>query len=104
MELSLAGLSNSIESFNILVAIGVLFAYLVVDAMYAYYTLAITDHNAFAAANTGTLLHFLLAVGVISYVQNYLYIIPIAVGSWIGTFLVVRRKSMSTSSNLNTPT
>jgi len=101
MELTLTSFSEAIASFNILIAAGVLVAYLIVDGMYAHYTLAITEHKAMSAANTGALMHFLLAVGVLSYVQNYLYIIPIAIGSWIGTYLIVIRKHKQIR-NLNT--
>ena len=92
MEFSIESFYQSIETFNFLIASGVFIAYLIVDAMYAHYTLAVTELNALQAANTGALMHFLLALGVLSYVQNYLYIIPIAIGSWFGTYMIVSRK------------
>lgn len=92
MENVVASLVNSYDYFSWTVALGVMFAYLIVDAMYAYYTIAITKRRALAAANTGAFMHFLLALGVLSYVQNYLYIIPIAMGSWIGTYLIMKRE------------
>lgn len=79
------------HSFNPLTALIVFVAYVVVDGMYAYYTLAVTDKQPLRAATVGAMMHFLIAVGVLSYVQNYLYIIPLALGSWIGTYAVVRR-------------
>jgi len=91
MEFSTASLYQSIETFNFVIAFGVLVAYFFVDAMYAHYTLSVAELKAIPAANTGALMHFLLAVGVLSYVQNYLYIIPIAVGSWFGTYLIISR-------------
>jgi mannitol-specific phosphotransferase system IIBC component len=91
MEFSIESFNYSLETFNFLIAFGVMFSYLIVDGMYAHYTLAITQHKALSAANTGALMHFLLAVGVLSYVQNYLYIVPIAIGSWIGTYIIVSR-------------
>ena len=100
MEFSTASLQHSIETFNFLVAFGVLIAYLVVDAMYAHYTLAVTELNEISAANTGALMHFLLALGVLSYVQNFLYIFPIVIGSWFGTYLVVKRKREHARKNL----
>jgi hypothetical protein len=65
--------------------------YIILDGMYAYYTVAVSDKKAFRAATTGAAMHFLLAIGVLSYVQNYLYIIPLALGSWIGTYFVVKK-------------
>lgn len=93
METIINSVQSTYSEFNWLLAIGVLLAYLLVDAMYAYYTLSITKRKAIAAATTGALMHFLLALGVLSYVQNYLYIVPIAIGSWIGTYLIMKRES-----------
>ena len=80
------------HSFNFLIASGIFLAYILVDGMYAYYTLAVTNKKPFVSATTGALMHFLIAFGVLNYVHNYLYIIPIAVGSWIGTYLIVKRE------------
>lgn len=79
------------QTFNIYTAIMVFLAYIVVDGMYAYYTLAVAEKKPLQASTVGALMHFLIAFGVLSYVQNYLYIIPLALGSWIGTYLVVSR-------------
>lgn len=67
-------------------------AYLVIDALYAQYTYAVVKKNPMQAANIGFIMHFLLAFGVINYVGNFLYIVPLALGSWVGTYLVVRRE------------
>ena len=78
------------QQFDVKVALIVFVAYLLVDAMYAYYTIVVTKKKPFAAASVGALMHFLIAFGVLNYVQNYLYIIPLALGSFIGTYLMVR--------------
>ena len=76
--------------FNFLTALLVLVAYCVLDAMYAYYTVKLTEKRAVSAATVGALMHFIIAFGVLSYVQNFLYVIPIAIGSWVGTYTMVR--------------
>jgi hypothetical protein len=78
------------QSFDFTIAGTVLVVYAFVDAMYAYYTISITKKKPLASASIGALMHFLIAFGVLNYVQNYLYIVPLALGSWIGTYLVVR--------------
>lgn len=78
------------QQFDIRVALVVFVAYLLVDAMYAYYTIVVTKKKPLAAASVGALMHFLIAFGVLNYVQNYLYVIPLALGSFIGTYLMVR--------------
>ncbi len=78
------------DGYNLLLVIGVFVAYTLVDGLYAYYTIAVVNRDAFKSATTGAAMHFLLALGVISYVKNYLYIIPLAAGSWLGTYIVVK--------------
>lgn len=91
MDLVLSSLTQSYESFSWLIALGVTITYFIADALYAHYTLSVAERKAISAANTGALLHFMLALGVLSYVENYLYIIPIAIGSWFGTYILVAR-------------
>jgi len=64
---------------------------MLIDAMYAYYTLAVTRKRPVASASVGALMHFLIAFGVLNYVENYLYVVPLALGSWVGTYLVVKQ-------------
>lgn len=80
------------QNFDIKIAAIVFVAYLVVDAMYAYYTITVIKKKPVTSATIGALMHFLIAFGVLNYVQNYLYVIPLALGSWVGTYLVVRRE------------
>jgi len=70
----------------------VFFAYIIVDAMYAYYTILVVELRPVKSATVGSLIHFLLAFGVINYTDNFLYVIPLAVGSWFGTYLAVKNK------------
>ena len=69
----------------------VFIAYMLIDAMYAYYTLAVTRKRPVISASVGAMMHFLIAFGVLNYVENYLYVVPLALGSWCGTYIVVRR-------------
>lgn len=78
------------DTVDPLIALAVFVAYFIVDALYARYTLHVNQYKASSAATTGALMHFILAFGVLNYVQNYLYVIPLAVGSWLGTYAMVR--------------
>lgn len=89
MEAMFTSLNSAWDSFNLQLALGILCIYFIADALYAHYTLAVAEYHPIAAANTGAFLHFLLALGVLSYVENYLYVIPIAIGSWLGTYVLV---------------
>ena len=79
------------QDFDLGIAAIVFFAYIFTDGIYAFYSMSVNRQRPFAAATSSSLIHLLLAFGVLSYVQNILYIIPIALGSWVGTYLVVRR-------------
>lgn len=78
------------QQFDFVIALTVLIAYLMIDGMYAYYTIAVTKKKPITSASVGAIMHFMIAFGVLNYVQNYLYIFPLAIGSWLGTYLVVR--------------
>jgi len=85
------------DAVDPMITLAVFIAYFIVDALYARYTLHVTQYRASSAATTGALMHFILAFGVLNYVQIYLYVIPLAMGSWLGTYVVVRlEKNRST--------
>lgn len=75
---------------NWFLAIGLFVGYAIVDGLYAYYTLAVVNKQALTAASVSFAMHFILAAGVFTYTKNFLYVIPLALGSFVGTFLVVR--------------
>ena len=101
--MNVSSLQNSIADyyteFSWLTALMVLGAYIVLDILYAYYTIAVGRLLPARAATTGSIMYFLLAVGVVNYSHNPLYLGSVVVGSWIGTFAVVeferRKKSKS---------
>lgn len=78
--------------FDLLLAAGIFLAYVVIDVLYVYYTLYVTRLRPISAANMSILIYLIAAFGVINYVGNYLYIIPMAMGSWVGTFATVYRE------------
>ena len=82
-------------TFDLKVGAMIFIAYVLIDGMYAYYTITVTQKKPFASATTGALMHFLIAFGVLNYVHNYLYVIPLALGSWIGTYVVVKKDLIS---------
>lgn len=87
-------LTELINSFNWWIAIAIFFSYILIDGGYAYYTYTVTEYRPKMAATTGVMMHILLAFGVFSYVHNFLYVIPLCFGSWIGTYIVVKRKKI----------
>ncbi len=64
-------LHDLIANFNIVTGVLLIVAYIIIDGLYAYYTIQIAKRNAFKAATTSGVMHFLLAIGVINYVHNF---------------------------------
>ncbi len=81
--------SQAWASFNIYLAVGIFLAYFVLDILSVYYTLFVTRYRPIASANIVVALYLISAFGVINYVNNYLYIIPVALGAWLGTYVSV---------------
>ena len=85
------------SDFSIEIALLIFFSYIVLDILYARYTLAVNRLQPLRAATTGSIMYFLLAVGVFNYAKNPLYIPMLFLGSWIGTYVAVeheRRKKV----------
>ena len=78
------------ENINLITWAILFFVYLIYDILYAKYILYVSKLNAFKAANTGVLLYMLVAYGTVQYVTNLWNIIPIVLGSWIGTYFTIR--------------
>lgn len=81
------------QEFNWLMAICIFVAYFILDIMYVKYTLAVVARKAAQAANIGGLMYTLMAFGIFNYTHNFLYVIPVGLGSWLGTYVVVKRES-----------
>lgn len=80
------------SDLNWLITLLVFVSYVVIDGLYAKYTLEVVSLKPFRSATIGSLMHFLLAFGVINYTENWLYIFPVVIGSWLGTYLVISRE------------
>jgi hypothetical protein len=75
---------------NFWIWLGLFFTYLVFDILYVQYILCVSKLNAFQAANISVIMYFLTAFGTVQYVDNFLNIIPIIIGSWLGTYVTLR--------------
>lgn len=83
-----------VDSFDFGIGFLVFFAYIFIDALYAWYTLSVVKLDEWNSATTGVIIHAFLVFGVINYTQNFLYVIPLLAGSWIGTFFFVRMERL----------
>ena len=65
----------------------VLLATAATDAVYVRFTSAIVGRRRVSAANWSALWYLLSSYAVISYTNNWVYVVFAAAGSWIGAFI-----------------
>ena len=76
--------------FNWLLAIGLFFAASLLDAVFALYTVSVVKTQPLRAASLSFFTYLLEAVGVVNYVDNRLYLAPLALGAFVGSYIVVK--------------
>ena len=103
MNLELMSLSEAAANFNVLLAIGLFVLYSLVEFLDSSLTLSITRHESLKSANTTLILYIILGIEVLAFVSNYLYTIPIALGAWLGTYVLVEREKKIRPLKKNTP-
>lgn len=70
-----------------LTAAAVLGATAATDAVYVRFTSAVISRRRISAANWSGLWYLLSSYAVISYTDNWVYVVFAALGSWIGAFV-----------------
>jgi hypothetical protein len=80
-------------AFNWLGAVGLFFASFALDAIFALYTLSVMKHQAVRAGFWSLMTYLLMAVGILNFINNKWYIIPLALGAFFGAFAIVKWES-----------
>ena len=80
------------ESFGWAMFWLILVMYAIVDGLYTRWMYLVTEKNALSASTVGAALALFICIGVKSYTVNALYIVPVVVGSFIGTYIEVTRE------------
>jgi hypothetical protein len=75
--------------FNWWTALTVFVVYVLFDILYALYVIFVSQKRPIAASFTGSALYSLGAFGVMSYTHNVLYLIPLSLGAFVGTYIAV---------------
>lgn len=91
------------NDINVLIFFGVGVAYFIYDVIYAHFMLSVTGLRAGWAATFSSLLYIIGAIGVLSYVENFIYTIPIVIGGWLGTYWAVKREKQKSFFAKKTP-
>ena len=92
MNLDLMSPSEALANFNLLIAGGLFILYCLVEFLDASLTLSITRLQSLRSANMTLILYIILGIEVLAFVNNYLYAIPIALGAWLGTYLLIEHE------------
>ena len=79
-----------LDDFSLWIALLIFGLFVVMDILYAYYTLSVTRVHPLRASTAAAVMYFVNAVGVMNYVDNPLYLFPIASGSFLGTFAIMK--------------
>jgi len=82
---------------DFIIFMAVFTAYFVFDWLYAKYTLAIANLKAVSASILGMIIYVISAFGVLNYVENFLYIIPMVIGGGFGMFFAIQREKHKTA-------
>lgn len=72
-----------------LAAAGLFVFYMIVEILDSSLTFSLVQHKSLRSAIVTFILYFTLAVEVIAIISNYLYIVPVAIGAALGSYLVV---------------
>lgn len=75
-----------LKSIEPALALGVVVSTALTDAVYVMFTAAVSGRRAVPAATWSSAWYLLSSFAVISYTQNWTYVVFAALGSWIGAF------------------
>lgn len=64
--------------------------YFVFDILSTLYLKAVSELKAAKASNISTILYLMSVYGTIEYINNFAYIIPIAVSGWLGSYVTIK--------------
>jgi uncharacterized membrane protein YfcA len=78
------------EPFSWYTAATVFVVYVVFDILYALYVICVGKKQAVRASLISSALYSLGAYGIVTYLHNNWYLIPLALGAFIGTYIAVK--------------
>lgn len=78
--------------FSYLTAFIIFITYVIIDILYALYVIYVGKKNALISASISAVMYTFIAYGVVNYSKNPYYIIPLIIGAWLGTYIVVKFK------------
>jgi hypothetical protein len=89
MNIELLSPSEALSQFSFLVAISLFIFYFFIEMLDSSLTFSLTQHKSLRSALVTFILYTTLAVEVVAVVSNYFYIIPVALGAALGSYVIV---------------
>src|ERR1044071_265769 len=81
---------DHLASIDLWIALGVVAATALTDAVCVMFTSSVVHRKDLAAANWSSLSYTLSAFAVISFTNNWIYVVFAALGSWIGAYATMK--------------
>jgi len=88
-----------LDDFNWTTALIIFVSYCSADWLFTICADAIIKRKKLLAANAGLGMYIVGAFGVISYVEDWRYIVPMCIGGWIGTYVSVWHEAVKDKRN-----
>jgi hypothetical protein len=79
-----------LANIDLWIALGVVAATALTDAVCVLFTASIIHRKDLAAANWSAMSYMLSAFAVISFTNNWIYVVFAALGSWIGAYATMK--------------
>jgi len=89
MDIDLISLDQAWANFNYFAATIFFVFYLLIEMLDSSLTFSLVQHKSIRSATVTFVLYITLAVEIIAIISNYLYIVPVALGAALGSYLVV---------------
>jgi hypothetical protein len=80
-------IATALAAIDPLTAAGVVLATAATDAVYVMFSASVAARRRISAANWSSAWYLLSSFAIISYTQNWVYVVFAAAGSWIGAYL-----------------
>ena len=85
---------TNLDQFNTSIAILIFTTYFILDMFYAYYILCIESRQNLMSSFMAGMITSLSAFGVVSFSQNMLYVVPLFLGAFAGTYFTMKLKEI----------
>jgi hypothetical protein len=95
------GKMTQTNHFDINIALFIFITYFILDMFYAYYILCIESRQNLMSSFMAGMITSLSAFGVVSFSKNMIYVIPLFLGAFAGTFVTMKIKEILQSRKRN---